>query len=140
MKRRIYLDTSAYVAALVNDDRAAAIRASVEQAEVMSSVLLLAETQRTLVRLTREGHLLPEHYALLSRQLEIDTETFALCAVTFELCAATAMPIVTTPRTLDLLHLRTALWFHRRAPLDGFLSLDAQQNHAANELGLPLLG
>jgi hypothetical protein len=47
------------------------------------------------------------------------------------------MPIVSTPRSLDLAHLRTALWFHQRQALTRFVNLDASQNQAARELGLP---
>jgi hypothetical protein len=47
------------------------------------------------------------------------------------------MPVVTTPRSLDLAHLRTALWFHRREPLTRFVTLDETQADAARELGLP---
>jgi len=47
------------------------------------------------------------------------------------------MPIVSTPRSLDLVHLRTALWFHQRQALTRFVSLDTPQTQAARELGLP---
>lgn len=47
------------------------------------------------------------------------------------------MPAVTTPRSLELAHLRTALWFHRREPLDCFVTRDEAQHQAAKELGLP---
>jgi len=48
------------------------------------------------------------------------------------------MPIVSTPRSLNLAHLRTALWFHQRQLLTRFVSLDVPQNQAARELGLPV--
>jgi hypothetical protein len=47
------------------------------------------------------------------------------------------MPAVSTPRSLDLAHLRTALWFHDRQKLTRFVSLDERQSLAAQELGLP---
>lgn len=138
MKRRVYLDTSAYLASLLNEERAAFVRQTVEKTEVVASVLLLAETWRTLVRLSREGHLTVQSYIALSRQLELDRETFALYPVTHDLCVSTRMPTVATPRTLDLIHLRTALLFHEQSRLTAFLSLNAHQNQAAVELGLPL--
>jgi len=55
-----------------------------------------------------------------------------------DLCRWRVMPIVSTPRSLDLAHLRTALWFHQRQPLTRFVSLDMPQNQAARELGLPV--
>ncbi len=43
-----------------------------------------------------------------------------------------------TPRSLDLAHLRTALWFHRDTRLTRFATLDTAQEQAAKELGLPV--
>jgi hypothetical protein len=48
------------------------------------------------------------------------------------------MPVITTPRSLDLAHLRTAVWFHEQDPLIRFVSLDGDQTMAARELGLPV--
>ena len=45
---------------------------------------------------------------------------------------------VSTPRSLDLAHLRTAMWFHAREPLRRFVTLDEAQADAARELGLPV--
>jgi hypothetical protein len=72
------------------------------------------------------------------RQVDDDCATFALAPATLDLCASSVMPTIATPRTLDLVHLRTALWFHEQHVLTAFLSLDAHQNHAAAELGLPV--
>lgn len=138
MKRRVYLDTSAYLASLLNESRAGMVRKAVDKAAVFTSVLLVAETKRTLVRLSREGKVSMQSYVTLSRQVDADCATFALAPVGHELCASQVMPTVATPRTLDLIHLRTALWFHDQHVLTSFLSLDAQQNHAAAELGLPV--
>jgi hypothetical protein len=48
------------------------------------------------------------------------------------------MPVVSTPRSLDLAHLRTALWFHQKEKLTRFVTLDESQGMAARELGLPV--
>jgi hypothetical protein len=48
------------------------------------------------------------------------------------------MPAVATPRSLDLAHLRTALWFHALERIDRFVTMDAGQESAARELGLPV--
>ena len=55
-----------------------------------------------------------------------------------DLCTSSAMPAVATPRSLDLAHLRTALWFHAEAPLERFITLDTAQGQAARDLGLPV--
>lgn len=48
------------------------------------------------------------------------------------------VPALTTPRSLDLAHLRSALWFHADARIDRFVTLDGSQEQAARELGLPV--
>jgi len=52
--------------------------------------------------------------------------------------ASNLLPAVATPRSLDLAHLRTALWFHAAERIDRFLTMDAAQEAAAKELGLPV--
>ena len=49
------------------------------------------------------------------------------------------MPVVSTPRSIDLAHLRTALWFHGRERITRFVTLDDTQAQAAQELGLPVV-
>ena len=96
------------------------------------------ETKRNLVRLVRQGHLSPEQYDATIGRLDQDMSLFLLRDLTLELCQSNAMPVVATPRTLDLVHLRTALWFHAAAPIDRFVSMDTAQQQAAKELGLPV--
>ena len=104
----------------------------------MSSVLLALEAERTLVHLSRSNRLSPGDLQVALDRLVEDLEDFELRTVTLDLCVSRVIPLVTTPRSLDLLHLRTALWFHQQQPLDRFVSLDAAQNQAARELGLPV--
>jgi hypothetical protein len=63
---------------------------------------------------------------------------FVLRDVTLDLCESNVLPAVTTPRSLDLVHLRTPLWFHGTAALDRFVTMDGSQEQAAKELGLPV--
>ncbi len=63
---------------------------------------------------------------------------FALRDLTLDLCLSNLMPAVATPRSLDLAHLRTALWFHAIEPIDRLLTTDPAQQAAAKELGLPV--
>jgi hypothetical protein len=67
-----------------------------------------------------------------------DLDHFALRDLTLDLCRSRILPIISTPRSLDLAHLRTAIWFHQRQPLTRFVSLDAAQNQGARELALPV--
>jgi hypothetical protein len=55
-----------------------------------------------------------------------------------DLCQSNTLPAVATPRSLDLVHLRTALWFHGAEKIDRFVTMDPSQEQAAKELGLPV--
>jgi hypothetical protein len=107
-------------------------------AELLSSVLLILEARRNLIRLAREGALKPELYKVCIERVEQDTHLFVLRDLTLDLCQSSLLPAVTTPRSLDLAHLRSALWFHDGDRIDRFVTLDASQEEAARELGLPV--
>ena len=98
----------------------------------------MLETRRNLTRLARERLLTPEQYRTCIDRVEQDTHLFVLRDLTLELCQSTILPAVTTPRSIDLAHLRTALWFHAAEPIDRFVTLDGTQQQAAKELGLPV--
>lgn len=134
--RRIYLDTSAYLGVLLREERAAPLAGDLDDAELLSSVLLVLEARRNLVRLAREGIVSAATYEACMNRVTEDVEKFELRDLTLDLCAG-AVPAVATPRSLDLAHLRTALWFHQQRPLHRFVSLDTTQVQAARELGLP---
>ena len=135
---RLYLDTSAYLTLLVRDPGWERLSAETAGAELLSSVLLVLETKRNVVRLAREGALTPEQYKVCVERVELDARTFTLRDLTLDVCSSNVMPAVSTPRSLDLAHLRTALWFHTVEPLDRFVTLDVSQEEAAKELGLPV--
>ena len=90
------------------------------------------------MHLSRTGRLTPVELQDALDRLDRDLGPFALRDLTFHLCRGRAMPIVSTPRSLDLAHLRPALWFHQQQALTRFVSLHAPQNLAARELGLPV--
>lgn len=137
MAARFYVDTSAYLCLLLGEEGSRELRRSLGSGRCLSSVLLVLETKRNLVRMSRQGvlpaHVLPD---LLDRVQE-DVEAFALRELTLDLCLDVRLPLVSTPRSLDLVHLRTALWFHEVEPLTRFVTLDEAQRTAARELGLP---
>jgi hypothetical protein len=135
---RLYLDTSAYLCLLLAQDGWQQVARETAGAQLHSSVLLVLETKRNLVRLVRQSHLTPEQYDVAIGRLDKDINLFLLRDLTLDLCQSNVMPVVATPRTLDLVHLRTALWFHAGAPLDRFITMDTAQQQAARELGLPV--
>ena len=71
-------------------------------------------------------------------RLEEDSRLLVLRDLTLDLCESNILPAITTPRSLDLAHLRTALWFHDSGPLARFITMDDSQQQAARELGLPV--
>jgi hypothetical protein len=107
-------------------------------AELLSSVVLVLEAGRNIVRLSREGILTPADFQNCLSSLNNDMDQFLLRDLTFDLCSSMTMPVVSTPRSLDLAHLRTALWFHQQKKLNRFVTLDESQRMAARELGLPV--
>ncbi len=134
----MYLDTSAYLCILLGEEGAARLSDETADAELLSSVLLVLEARRNLIRLAREGSLSPEQYKTCIDRVEQDMELFLLRDLTLDLCESNMLPAVATPRSLDLAHLRTAVWFHADERLERFVTMDASQEDAAKELGLPV--
>jgi len=137
VKRRLYLDTSAYLCLLLGDAGAQRISEETANAELYSSVLLVLESRRNLTRLAREAVLTASQYDQCLARVTSDIDQLVLRDFTLDLCDALPIPAVITPRSLDLVHLRTALWFHAQAPLTKFVTLDTSQAQAGRELGLP---
>jgi hypothetical protein len=135
---RYYVDTSAYLCLLLGEAGSHRLVGELDGAQMLSSSLLALEAERTLVHLSRAGRLTPAELQNALDRLGRDLDHFALRDLTLDLCRWRVMPIVSTPRSLDLAHLRTALWFHQQQALTRFVSLDAPQNQAARELGLPV--
>jgi len=138
MPGRFYLDTSAYLAILLGEKGHEAIARETANGRLMSSSLLALEAHRTLVRLAREGVFSASDLNKALAQMEGDLEYFTFRDLTLDLCRRGVIPVVSTPRSLDLAHLRTALWFHEREPLARFITLDESQEQAAQELSLPV--
>ena len=138
VSRRLYLDTSAYLCVLLSESGSERLSKETDGAELLSSVLLVLESRRNLTRLAREGALTADHYQTCIDRVERDKARFVLRDVTLDLCDSNILPAVVTPRSLDLAHLRTALWFHASEPIERFVTMDAVQEQAARELGLPV--
>jgi len=136
-QRRVYLDTSAYLSLLLDEPNAADVAGVTDGAICLSSVLLVLEARRNLVRFARQGALDPGSYETCLARIVADVQVFELRDLTLDLCASLTMPAVATPRSLDLAHLQTALWFHAEEPLDAFVTVDTALAQAAREVGLP---
>jgi PIN domain nuclease of toxin-antitoxin system len=136
--KRYYVDSSAYLCVLLGEKGFEIVRRELSGAGLVSSVLLVLEVTRNLVRLSREGSIAPSEFHECMVRMNDDMEQFILRDLTFDLCSNRSMPVISTPRSLDLAHLRTALWFHEQTPLTRFVTLDEAQVQAARELALPV--
>jgi hypothetical protein len=123
---------------LLGEEGSERLSRETEAAELLSSVLLVLEAKRNLIRLAREGTLRVNRYKTVINRLDQDVPRFVLRDFTLEQCQSITMPAVATPRTLDIAHLRTALWFHAAQKIDRFVTMDTTQEQAAKELGLPV--
>src|SRR3989338_2599830 len=135
-QKRAYIDTSVYLGILLGEKEALALEKLLRHHILCSSVLLFAEAERNLVRLSREKILTTEEYRKAMNQLKIDLESFLLRDLTIDLCLTGFYPPVRTPRTSDLIHLLTAQWFQQNGGLELFVTLDKDQRHAAIDVGL----
>jgi hypothetical protein len=135
---RLYVDTSAYLCLLLGERGSARLEREFSGSQLASSVLLVLETNRNLIRLLRAGLLSESECHSCQARLEEDMDQFVLRDLTLDLCGYGIVPAISTPRSLDLGHLRTALWFHRHEPLDRFVTLDLALEESAREVGLPV--
>lgn len=132
----VYLDTSAYLGIVLHQPSARKITALLRQTRLYSSVLLIIEAARTFLRLTREGHISIEQHLALRNRLVQDIQIFSLRDVDRTLVLDMSFPAAGLPRTLDLIHLRTAQFFQKQQPDLIFVTLDKKQALAAQEIGL----
>ncbi len=134
---RIYLDTSAYLAILLGEKQAKAISKLLAGTVPCSSSLLLIEAERNLVHLVRFEKLSAADFEKAFAQLSADRDALILRDLTPDLCLTRQFPLIRTPKSADMVHLRTAQWFLQNGGLQKFVSLDENQLQAAREIGLP---
>lgn len=138
--KNFFFDTSAYLSLLLKDGPGwSMIYKSTKNEAYYCSSLLFTETQRTLVRLTRDQKIAPEQSALLFETLKKDVALFCYKEPTIDIVLDSVFPAILLPKTLDLLHLRTALWFKEKLANLIFVSLDYHQIQSARELNLDIL-
>lgn len=131
-----YIDTSAYLGILLNDPLTDDFLKKMGKKPICSSILLLLEAERNLVRMSREGKLSMNEYTKTMERLKEDTDTFILKEVDLDIVQLCRFPAVSLPKTSDLIHLRTALWFKEEINLEAFITLDKDQKKSAIEMGL----
>jgi hypothetical protein len=73
------VDTSAYLCILLAEDGWEALSAELAGGEMMSSVLLLLDANRNLIRLTRERTLTTDQYESCTERLRQDPRATWIC-------------------------------------------------------------
>jgi predicted nucleic acid-binding protein len=128
----VYLDASALVKAIREEEEGAvALEAYLRGADLVSSELVLTEVPRALCRVAAE---LP-HFQLepaLRRAAGV-LDAMALCPVDDALLIGAGMLAEPTLRSLDAIHVVTALHLY---PIDAFVTYDKRQAAVARLAGL----
>jgi predicted nucleic acid-binding protein len=126
-----YADASALVKLVREEPESGALRAFLDDADVMSSELVLTEVPRAIRRAVAHDPRLPLD-ALLERAGEV-LDAVALLPLDRALLIAAGTLDEPALRALDAIHVMSALDL---APLDAFVSYDERQSAAARLAGL----
>jgi len=135
---QLYLETSALLTWMLGQARAAEVREAVDKAElVVTSALTFIETERALIRAER-GHLMTAGDAQRLRGLARRArDSWMRMAVSEEVLSRAAMPFLFGPvRTLDAIHLATALVLTQALPDLRILTFDERIRANAVAVGL----
>lgn len=136
----LYAESSAVLAWLLGESTAAEVTASLKAAEeVIASELTLVECDRALVRAVATGRA-PEAAAIDRRSLlNRAAAHWSRLSLDAEVLERARRPFPAEPiRTLDALHLASALRVRAEVPDVAVLSLDARVRENAHALGLPV--
>lgn len=136
---KVYLDTSVILRVLLKQE--GVIEGWGQWEEAYSSELLSLEARRVIDRLRLEGRFADEAVAELNEALRSIEESLGLVLLTPAILRRAAMPMATVVRTLDAVHVATALALqeHRQTALV-FATHDQQQAVGARALGLHCMG
>lgn len=135
----VYLDTSTVLRILLRQPKPLAIWARWDRA--YTSELLHVEACRVIDRLRLEGALDDDGVADARQQLGPIETAIATVALSRPVLQRAALPMATVVKTLDAIHLASALLLRERRGLElAFATHDPQQGRAARALGFDCLG
>ena len=142
MKQVVYLETSALLQWLLGQSGGVDVRRKLDQAEaVVTSMLTFAESGRVLVRAEGEGLLRGGDAQRLRGLLNRTRTAWTSMAVTDQVLGRAAQSFPVEPvRTLDAIHLATALEFAVVFPEIRMLSADHRIRDNGEALGLGVPG
>lgn len=126
-----YLDASALVQLVREEPESTALRTYLDDADLVSSELVLTEVPRAVRRAAAHEPALPADL-LIARTAEL-LEAVALLPLDRPLLAAAGALAEPALRALDAIHVAAAIDL---APIDAFVSYDERQSAAARLAGL----
>ncbi len=126
-----YLDASALVKLVHAEPESTGLRAYLDEADLVSSELVLTEVPRAVRRAAAHDTELPAEL-LIERTAEL-LEAVALLPLDRALLAAAGALAEPALRALDAIHVAAAIDL---APIDAFVSYDERQSAAARLAGL----
>jgi predicted nucleic acid-binding protein len=136
--KAVYLETSALLQWLLGQPDAGSVREVLDGADtVVTSVLTLTESERALIRACESGLLEEGDARRLRGILNRAEAAWVRSGVTRDVLARAARPFPVEPvRTLDAIHLATALEFTLVYPDLRVLSFDRRVRDNAEALGI----
>ncbi len=136
--RALYLETSAVLRWLLGEPDAPGIARRIQEtAEPVCSVLTILEAHRALVRAERKRPARGRQFRLLRRQLGEASGDWNVLEMTPDIRVRAGEPFPIEPvRTLDAIHLATALHFARAFPGLSVLTFDERIASNLEPLGL----
>jgi predicted nucleic acid-binding protein len=134
----VYVETSALLAWLLGEPRAAEAQVALDGAEtVVTSELTVLEVERALIRAERGGRLSEGQAQRLRGQFRRLCQGWTRMTLIDDVLDRAARPFPAEPLgTLDALHLATALAFVQVFPDLRVLSFDARVQSNAEALGI----
>lgn len=135
----VYLDTSVLLRVVLR--QAGRLAGFGEWDRAYCSELLGVEARRVLDRIRLEGALDDVGLAAAHQQVARAERTFGVVRVTPAILRRASLPMPTVTKTLDAIHLATALVLSERQRIDlTFVTHDVQQSLAARALGFHCIG
>jgi predicted nucleic acid-binding protein len=136
----VYVETSAVLRWLFGEQDAEAIAGIIDGAEsVVSSALTVLETQRAIIRAETQGLFTPADAERLRGQFTSSSLQWAFLSITESVQTRAGMPFPREPvRSLDAIHLATALELLQVYPDARMLSFDERIRENLHPLGIPM--
>jgi uncharacterized protein len=138
---KLYAESSALLAWLLEEHHGELVAERLAQAElVVASELTVIECDRVLIRAVALDELRESDAILRQARLSAVAERWTVLALAEEIVERARRPFPGEPiRTLDAIHLASALIARRAVPDLAVLSLDGRIRKAAERLGLQLV-